>query len=213
MSKILVRQKLPYAVLIVCGVISLFSYYFDVAVISSAASTGRSWVVVVTAFATLLGASNIFRTHSVYTMRKGENWMFSVWLLIVFSLMVIVGLGTGTGSSSYKWLYGALYIPLAQSVVGTLGLFLVSASYRAFRIRNRESLIFFLGAFVIAVRQASIGPLLWPGFEVIGDWMALWPTTGTMRAISIGLAIGGVAVMLRTMLTWEKIGLEEEEAE
>lgn len=212
MSQINVRKYYPTAILIIFGVFSLLSYYIDIPVVENVASTSRTWVVIISAFMVLLGALNVFRTHVQRTISKRENWLLSGWLIFVFSIMIVIGLLQGTGSPNYKSIYNALYVPLAQSIVGTLGLFLVSAAYRAFKIRSLEGLIFFIGAFLIAIRQASVGPLLWPGFETIGNWVTLWPSIGTMRGVTIGLAIGTVAISLRTLLTWENVGLEEEGA-
>jgi len=204
-----IRRDLPYTILVVFGTLALLSYYVAIPAIEAVAGTSRTWVVVIGAFAVFLGALNVIRTHAVRAYQKKENWWLSVWLVFIYFSMVIAGLLAGTGSAQYKWMYAAMYTPLAQGVVGTLGLFLVSAAYRAFKIRTSESLVFFLGFFLIAVRQASIGPLLWPGFEIIGNWVTLWPSTGTMRAVTIGLAIGTVALALRTLARYEKIGLEE----
>jgi len=204
-----IRRDLPYVILAVFGILALLSYYIAIPAIETMAGTSRTWVVVVGAFAVLLGAFNVVRTHIVRAYQKKKDYWLSAWLLFIYFSMIVVGLSAGTGSGQYKWMYGAMYTPLAQGVVGTLGLFLVSAAYRAFKIRTIESLVFFLGFFLIAVRQASIGPLLWPGFETIGNWVTLWPSTGTMRAVTIGLAIGTVALALRTLARYERIGLEE----
>jgi hypothetical protein len=57
--------------------------------------------------------------------------------------------------------------------------------------------------------QAPAGPAFWSGFEAIGDWFKNVPNTAGNRAILIGMAVGMIAVFVRTLLGLERSQIGE----
>jgi hypothetical protein len=44
----------------------------------------------------------------------------------------------------------------------------------------------------------------WPGFKTIGDWIFAVPNMATNRAVTIGAALGAIALAVRTLMGIER---------
>jgi hypothetical protein len=50
------------------------------------------------------------------------------------------------------------------------------------------------------------GTIIWSGFPEINNWISLYPSTGTSRGITIGIALGTAGVILRTLVGQGRLG-------
>jgi hypothetical protein len=90
---------------------------------------------------------------------------------------------------------------------GILAPYIVSASFRAFRLKNRESLVVTICCVFVLLMNAPIGEAIWPGFPAIGKWITdVMQTTG-VRVFTIGVAIGTLALYIRTLFGKETASL------
>ena len=91
-----------------------------------------------------------------------------------------------------------------------LAFFVASASYRAFRARNREATILLVAAVLLMLGRVPIGDML-TGFLPEGWTMSAWADVimnylqlAGQRAIMIGIALGIVSNSLRLVLGIER---------
>jgi len=158
----------------------------------------------------LMGLINLSRQHINTIRRKREHWVYSVWLLIVLYGYAIIGLIWGPDSNTFIWIYDALIVPLDSTMFSMLAFFIASAAYRAFRIRNVESTILLVVAFIVMLGNVSIGEMIWSseawlgGFKGIKDWILSVPNTAHARALSIGIFLGAYAAAIRVFLGLDK---------
>jgi len=158
-----------------------------------------------------MGLINLTRVHGNTIRRRRENWIYSVWLLIVLYGYAILGLFFGgMDSKPFTWIYDAVIVPLDSTMFSMLAFFIASAAYRAFRIRNVESVIMMVVAFIVMLGNVSLGEVLWGseaflgGFKGLKDWFLATPNAASQRAIGIGVFLGAFAAILRVALGLEK---------
>jgi hypothetical protein len=91
---------------------------------------------------------------------------------------------------------------------GLLAFYLASASFRALRDRNLESLLLLVSAILLMLLSAPIGGLI-PGVTNVANWVQNVPNTAGMRGILLGTALGAIGLSIRTLLGYEKGYLPE----
>jgi len=158
-----------------------------------------------------MGLINLTRVHGNTIRHRREHWIYSVWLLIVMYGYAILGLFFGgMESKPFTWIYDAIIVPLDSTMFSMLAFFIASSAYRAFRIRNLESIIMMVVAFVVMLGNVSLGEVIWSsesflgGFKGIKDWFLAIPNAASQRAIGIGIFLGAYAAILRVALGLEK---------
>ncbi|HPI32931.1 MAG TPA: hypothetical protein PLR32_06415, partial [candidate division Zixibacteria bacterium] len=100
-----------------------------------------------------------------------------------------------------------------------LAFFVASASYRAFRAKNREATILLVAATIILIGRTPFGMYLtsWMPESLsvleipnLAMWIMNAPNLAGQRAIMIGIGLGVVAMSLRIILGIERSYLGEE---
>jgi len=175
---------------------------------------------IVWSFALLLGVWNLFQIHGKAVAKRGQGWYNSAAFFIAFFSIVLAGfLKTGHAGGSAEHVYGILFRGFLTSLDATMfsliAFYIVSAAYRAFRIRSTESALMMAAAAIIMLALVPIGavitnwlpqrgPLSAIRLENIGYWLLLWPNMAAQRAIAFGVAVGGLAMGLRIWLSLER---------
>ena len=104
-------------------------------------------------------------------------------------------------------------MPLASTMYALLAFFVASASYRAFRAKNREATVLLIAAFIILLGSTPFGQMLtaWMPhsfsiFEIpnLAVWIMSSPNLAGQRAIMIGIGLGVVSMSLRLILGIER---------
>lgn len=96
-----------------------------------------------------------------------------------------------------------------------IGFFILSAAYRAFRVRSIEASILMATALVVLLMFVPIALMLTSGLDPdtfagnfridsIGSWLLSTINVPAIRAIDLGLGLGLLAMGLRIMLGLEK---------
>jgi hypothetical protein len=108
----------------------------------------------------------------------------------------------------------------------SLAFFIVSAAYRAFRVRNFAATLLLFAACLVMVGNVPLGTDIWRGiarlihlavpsadftrlagfelFSRVKDWLMSTPQAAAARGIGIGLALGSMAMSLRIILGIER---------
>ena len=96
--------------------------------------------------------------------------------------------------------YDSFVGPLDATFYSIAIFYMASAAYRAFKFRSAESVILLTCAFLVLLKNAPIGEVIWPGFGTIGNSLMDYPTMGVSRGITISTTLGSVALGLRVLL-------------
>ena len=130
--------------------------------------------------------------------------------------MIIVGFFFSGGrrfldpGTPFSQLYDYVYSPLVAMMFALLAFFVGSASYRAFRARNKEATVLLVAAFLVMLGRVPLGDVFtgWLPKSLhmsnIASWIMNVPNLAGQRAIMIGIALGIVSTSLRLILGIER---------
>ena len=174
-------------------------------IVASISMLLTSWLAIVVAFALFLGFFNVVSVHvgNIKT-NKQPVAIYSVVLLVSLVATLIVGFTTGPNSVGSLFIFDYVLQPLEATFFALLAIFIATAAYRAFRIKDLESFFFVLFAIVVLLGQVPLGIYLWSEFPVIKDWVLNVPTLAGVRGILLGVALGTIATGLRVMLAADR---------
>lgn len=158
-----------------------------------------SWTAIITAFALFLGFFNVITVHIHKLQSQKPEALYSGALLITLIITLTVGLLSGPDSGGSRFIFSYILQPLEATFFALLALFMASAAFRAFRIRNLETFFLVLFAVIVLLGQVPLGIYLWSEFPVIKDWILNVPTLAGVRGILLGVALGTIATGLRVL--------------
>lgn len=183
--------------------------------------------IVVYAFALGLGVYSLIRFHGVNVIRKRSGWYNSLAFFIAFASMAGAGFWMNSTDSSaatntYDMLFDGIVAALGATMFSTIGFYIVSAAYRAFRIRSGEATLMLIAAFIVMVGQVPVGAYFTNGLpssglasafrlENISYWILQHPNMAAQRGIWFGIEIGALAMALRQWLSLERGSFFERE--
>ncbi len=187
---------------------------------------------IIAVFAFFLGGGNLLRVHFKKLSKKKRDWQYSIVTICGFFFMLAAGLfkigNPGDIASSvtaegslFQTIYTNMFVPLGSTMYALLGFFVASASYRAFRAKNREATILLIAAFIILLGRTPFGTMLtvWiPDSMSIAQIpnLAIWIMNSFnlagQRAILIGIGLGVVSMSLRLILGVERTYLGDDSA-
>lgn len=202
---------------------------------------------VVAGFTFLLGVYNLVRIHGNNIRRLRAGWCNSAAFFVAFALMVFAGfardwhewfgskttpahvpawiLDTNPAHAArphdlYTFLFEGLLRNLEATMFSILAFYIVSAAYRAFRIRSGEAAVLMVVALVLMMGQVPIGMAVtaWipnhPSFlgvnwsllriENFSQYVLTAINSPVQRAIGVGLGLGTLAMALRIWLSLER---------
>jgi lysylphosphatidylglycerol synthetase-like protein (DUF2156 family) len=214
MSNVLRRIEIPIAITIVAVLVQVIPYYLDAGTALNATMNGASdfmqkWMLIVIALATLVGVISVFQVHGKNLQKRGKDWYFSVIVLVVMVIMIVAGLPIqeitlGPTNTVYLFFFNNFYTPLSGTMYAIIAFFITSAAFRAFRARNLEATLVLLAGILMVMSNAPLFTASWGGFKTIGDWIMNVPNMATMRAVTIGIALGTIALAVRTLMGIER---------
>lgn len=185
------------------------------------------FMMVMGAFTIGLGLINLCMVHGGVLLRGARGWHNSAGFFVGFLVTAICGIwqmqlpDTQPGGPTplprfiYEVMFSGLLKPLQSTTFALLGFFIVSAAYRAFRIRNTEAALMTVIAFLVMMGQVPLGQALtnwipdpgrfaWLRIEHITNWLLVTPNTAATRGILFGSVTGGFALSLRVWLSLER---------
>lgn len=207
----IVRNKIPIWITAIVGFILVLNYYYESPVLSSISQVFPLYGTIIAAFALMLGAFTVSRTHVNKIIKRGKEWYLSVLLLITMVVFILTGLSQGTTSSLYTTIYSIIVTTISSHSWTLVGAATLTAAIRVFRVKTLESSLLFLAAMITMFSAVPIGTWIHPGFKTLGDWIMSNPTVAGNRGFIITTAIGGIILSFRTLIGKEKraLGLEE----
>ena len=215
----MIRMTLPVLIASITGILLVMALFSPA--MERVNSELSEYFNIIAAVAFVLGGGNLLRTHLDRIYKKRKEWSYSLVTVGGFLFTLMAGLfkignskgWTGpvnTEGSLFNFAYDAMFSPLQSTMFSLLAFFVASASYRAFRARNREATLLLLAGFLVMLGRVPVGDVLTgflpEGFRLsnLADWIMNVPNKAGQRAIMIGIALGTVSTSLRLILGIER---------
>lgn len=186
--------------------------------------------LIIGSFALLLGITNLFQIHGKAIRKKAAGWGNSLAFFISFFLILIMGFlkAAHTGSNGapvgnagtvYAGIFSVLFNGFVQNLDAAMfslvAFYIVSAAYRAFRVKSAEAGFMMVTAAIVMLGLVPVGALLTNWLPHDGPlasfrlermtlWILTWPNMAVQRAIEFGLSVGYLAMSLRIWLSLER---------
>lgn len=189
---------------------------------------------VLTAFLLGLGIYSIVSVHGKRIVKQQRDWQFSLVLFISIVLMVIFGYAdwmdeqkrtaAETALNPSFWnlgrdlLFDGLLQNMDAAMFSLIAFFILSAAYRAFRIRSVESTILLSTALIVMLSLMGVVVSAWDGLtgDLLGGNLKLSEIakfinsnlqTPGIQAVKFGIGIATLAMAMRIWLSLERGGL------
>lgn len=193
-----------------------------------------------TAFLLLLGVFSLIRLHTTRVVKKQKDWSFSVVLLSCLFGIAAIGYWTffleqkattalpvdpnSTPFVLRDLLFDGLLQGMDATMFSLIAFYILSAAYRAFRIRSVEATILLTSALLAMMSLLGLADGLWNTaidgmggkdagsflnnlrFSEIAGFMTQSLQNPGIRAIQFGIGVGALAMGLRLWLSLEKTG-------
>lgn len=172
-----------------------------------------------------LGVYSLLRVHGTRVTRRQTNWFYSLILLIAIPIMATVLLTVFSADNEYTlapfwreardYLFLNAYSAMDSAMFSLIAFFIISAAYRAFRLRSVEASILMITALVVLLGLLPFGQMLTQGIpsegvlgsfkiENISQWVLQVISSPALRAIEFGIGVGVLAMSLRIWLNLER---------
>jgi len=199
-----VKRTIPLTVGFLSGLVVVAKYFIDNKELAAWGTTVVSWRALVAAFALGVGTVNLLQTHLGRIARRQKGWDSSVLLVASLVGFTLLGISKGTANPVYKWGFDYLYQPIYSAISSLLAFMITSASYRAFKVKDWQAGVLMVTAVIVMLGQVGVGSLIYKGIPDWSSWIMNVVNTAGMRGITIGGALGAVALSLRVLLGLER---------
>jgi hypothetical protein len=165
-----------------------------------------------------VGVLNLSQVHGRRLTRGGSQVLNSAAFFVAMISMLFFGLFK-EASPAFKDVYDLMFMSglntLDATMFSIIAFYIVSAAYRAFRVRSAEATLLLITAIIVMLGQVALGQWLTHNvpktgmvsflhIEGIRGWILSVINAACTRAIGFGLGIGGLAVALRIWLGLER---------
>ncbi|MFC1679679.1 hypothetical protein ACFL2T_05665 [Elusimicrobiota bacterium] len=218
-----VKRTLPLVVCFTVGMLIIIQYYVPHGASLKFLDGMNAWLMVIAFFAWFLGFSSVMSMHLHKLRRLQPGWGFSILVFLGF----LIGVGTGFIShgkqlteegviTSFGWMYNNLLNPLQATMFCILGFYVVSASYRAFRVKSAEAGVLLVAAAIFIAFRVPLGQYMWEKsvggmfpwqLHQMVEWIMNTPAKAAARGILIGVSLGMIATSLKILLGIERAWL------
>jgi hypothetical protein len=206
--------------------------------LTQAATTVGNAALVIAGFTFLLGVYNLVHIHGNKVRRRRPDWPYSMAFFAGFLVMVLFAFwkdwqtwfggpaapawvnDTNPANAArphdvYTFLFEGLLRNLEATMFSILAFYIVSAAYRAFRIRSGEAAVLMVVALILMMGQVPLGMALtnWVPqtgvvstlrIENFSQFVLTAINSPVQRAIGFGLGLGMLAMALRIWLSLER---------
>jgi hypothetical protein len=200
----MLRKELPVWVGMIAGGIVLIEYFFNVPALTTVSRELVSWRTILAAFALALGVGNLTRIHLKAVRDRRPIWPYSLLLLVTIYGYLVLGLVGTPNHPTYQFFWNNLYQPLSATWYSTTVFYMTSATWRAFRVRTPQSAVLLLSGIIVMLGSVGIGYAMSPEIPKLSSWLLNIPNTAALRGITMGAALGMVALSMRIILGLER---------
>lgn len=199
------QRNIPLTICLVAGLMMIVQFFIPHPISTGVYSITTNWVRLISAFALVLGAGSLIIHHVIRLQRRQKGWPYSIVTLAGLAIMTVICLGWGLKAGKPgDVVYRNIQVPLGASMFAVLAFYMASASYRAFRARNKEATILLVAAFLVMLGSVPIGTAIWNKIPIISEWILTVPNMAAKRGIFFGIALGSIATALKIILGIER---------
>lgn len=202
------RRTLPVTAAILCGLLALTDFFVSEPTVDALGAALAEGLMILAGFALLLGILNILAVHGRRVAAGETDRGLSLVLIVALLGTLAVGVAPG-GEALFGWVFNYVYYPLQATMAALLAFFVVSAAYRAFRVRSGEAAILLGTSLVLLVLQLPLVDSLWPYLARVREWIMVVPVTAGVRGILLGIALGTIATALRVLMAADQPYVQE----
>jgi hypothetical protein len=194
------------------GVTILISFAVESEMLRQLRTVFAEWTIIVTAFALLLGVLNVLRVHG-RRIQEGEGVLYSLLLIASFLVVFVPGILSSSGVPEHvsnlvgptgaivDFAFRYVQRPLQATIFSLMGFFVITAAWRAFRVRSASSLIMFLAALLVLLGSIQLGAGSgWRVLSEIRNWVLDVPTLAGTRGILLGIVLGTIVAGMRLLI-------------
>lgn len=201
MSSFLKRREFLLGIIIVVSIFIYVPYFVEVPpVVTGIESWLISTTVVVASVAIWVGVYTQARREAIRMRRRTRGWPYGLWMAFLTFIMIIFGIAVGTNAPLILFLSNAFVVPGDATIYALLVFFLTSSAARAFKVRDVESLLLMITAFVLILKQAPMTENMFPWISPIGTWLNDYLAMSASRVFSITAALGGIVLAIRLLM-------------
>lgn len=199
------KRAIPMGLCLFMGVFMIVQFFIPHPISIRANETILKWVIILVAFALVLGIGNLVTHHFNKIKRQKEGWLYSIVMLVCLVVTAAVGLVWGVGLGTvFQSIYINILAPLGATMFAILAYYMASAAYRSFRARSLEATLLLIAAFIVMIGFMPFGAFIHPRIPEFAEWLVKVPNMAAKRGIQIGIAFGSIATALRMILGIER---------
>ena len=160
----------------------------------------------------LTGETNLFveTTHSLFGYQTYAS----------FTNTIVAGKTIPVNKKAvpmFDWFYNYIFLPLSATTFALLAFYIMSAAYRAVRVKSWEAGLLLVAAIIVLLGQVPIDQIPFVGkfiacgsikgistFEFLKSIILDFPNTAAKRGIIIGIALGGLATSIKIIFGIER---------
>jgi len=116
------------------------------------------------------------------------------------------------GKAAYDFVYEGLFIPLGSAMFALLGFYIISAGYRAFRVKSAESALMMIAAVIVMLGQIPFYSYISEDLPEMRLWLLQVPSAAAFRAIKFGAAVAGLYMAIRMWFSIESVSFGNDSA-
>ncbi len=195
----MIRWFLPTLVAVIVGLLVLLGGLLPVPMLASIRADVLHGAAIVAAFAMVLAFANVLRVHFGRLVSRQAKQRFASLILLLSALATfVVVLLQGPEGTVAKAVIDSVLVPGQSALLALTAVTLVLAGARLLRTRRRfNSVLFLLVALLVLLTTV---PLVYPGILETGMRFVGAVSTGSMRGLLLGVALGTVVTGLRIIL-------------
>jgi hypothetical protein len=160
-----------------------------------------NWAILLAACALLLGLVNLFQVHW-HRIRNRQNALYSGVLIAAMAITFAITLFLGSNAPLSAWIFNNIQVPVETSLMAVLAVSLTLAAARLLqRHEDLMSIVFLITLFVLLLGAGPLFGLELPYFtRILAPYVTNFLSTGAMRGLLIGVALGTVTTGLRILI-------------
>jgi hypothetical protein len=201
-----IKRIIPTSIAIASGLLVLMATFFPP--LADIGAFFVNLVMVLAAFALLLGVVNVLRVHGGKIRERQSEAIYS--FILVASLLFVIAVGlpafpnraSGPSQPIVQWVFQNIQAPIQASLSALLVFLTVTAAARLLRVRNGETAVMLAVTLLVLVGQVTAGLL--PVLPKIKDWIMDVPVLAAVRGILLGVALGATLTGIRLLLGVER---------